>query len=198
MIMNLSTSNDSMNVDNPNILFSKENILPENIKLNLIKKDKKILDYIQQEKEYNNIINELKSTIEKKDIEISELNQEKNELEYNIKKKEDIINQNEGKYINENNILKNKIINIQKEKENLKEKIINKENIIKSYEENKKDSYEKDNKKNYEILELINQIKKNENLLRNMKKNEKEIKEENKIIPVLKRKISDLEYLIIQ
>jgi len=198
MMMNLSTTNDSMNADNPNILFTKENIKPENIKINLIEKDKRILDYIQQEKNFINTINELKATIAKKDIEISELIQEKKELEYNFNKKENLINQCNENYIKENNALKNRILNYQEEIETLKQKILNKENLIKSYDENKKETYEQNNKKNNEILELINQIKKNEELLKNMKIKEKEIKEENKKIPGLKRKINDLENIIKQ
>ena len=196
-MMNLSTTNDSMNADNQNILFTKENIKPENIKI-IIEKDKRILDYIQQEKNFINTINELKATIAKKDIEISELIQEKKELEYNFNKKENLTNQCNEKYIKENNQLKNRILNYQEEIETLKQKILNKENLIKSYDENKKETYEQNNKKNNEILELINQIKKNEELLKNMKIKEKEIKEENKKIPGLKRKINDLENIIKQ
>ena len=195
--MNLSTTNDSVNVDNSNILFSKE-IKPENMKINIIEKDKKIFDFMQQEKEYINIINELKSTLEKKDIEISELNQEKKELEYTLGKKDNIIKQNDKSNIIEIDELKNKIMNYQNEIENLKRKIMNKENIIKSYEESKRETYEQHNQKNKEIVELINQIKKNETLLKNMKKKENELKEENKKIPILKRKITDLEYVINQ
>ena len=198
MIMNLSTTNDSMNAENSNILFTKENMKPENMKVNLIEKDKKILDFMQQEKNLVNIINELKSTLEKKDIEISELIQEKKELEYNLNKKENLMNQCNEKYLKENNGLKNRIINYQEEIEILKEKILNKENLIKSYDENKKETYEQHNKKNNEIYELINQIKKNEELLKNMKLKENEIKEENKKIPGLKRKINDLENIIKQ
>ena len=198
MIMNLSTTNDSMNADNSNILFTKENMKPENMKINLIEKDKKILDFMQQEKNLVNIINELKSTLEKKDMEITELIQEKKELEYNLNKKENLMNQCNEKYLKENNVLKNRIINYQEEIEILKEKILNKENLIKSYDENKKETYVQHNKKNNEIYELINQIKKNEELLKNMKLKEKEIIEENKKIPGLKRKINDLENVIKQ
>ena len=47
-------------------------------------------------------------------------------------------------------------------------------------------------------MELINQIKKNENILKNMKITENQIKQENKLIPVLKQKINDLENEINQ
>ena len=75
--MNLSTTNDSLNADNSNVIFSKENIKQENMKISLIEKDKIILEYKQKEKNFINIINELKLSLKKKDIEISELNQEK-------------------------------------------------------------------------------------------------------------------------
>ena len=38
--MNLSTTNDSLNDDNSNVIFSKENIKQENMKISLIEKDK--------------------------------------------------------------------------------------------------------------------------------------------------------------
>jgi hypothetical protein len=99
MLMNLSTTNDSLNADNSNVIFSKENIKQENMKISLIEKDKIILEYKQKEKNFINIINELKLSLKKKDIEISELNQEKKELEYNLEIKDKIMNQN-----TENNI----------------------------------------------------------------------------------------------
>ena len=137
--MNLSTTNDSLNADNSNVIFSKENIKQENLKISLIEKDKIILEFKQKEKNFINIINELKLSLQQKDIEISELNQEKKELEYNLEIKDKIMNQNTEKNITENNLLKNKIINYQKEIENLNEELMNKENIIKLYDENKRD-----------------------------------------------------------
>jgi len=205
MIMNLSTTNDTINMDNSNIFQSKEFSKPElNINknekntINIIEKDKIIFNYMKQEKDFVNTISELKSSLEERDIEIMKLNQEKKELEYNLKQKENIINKRKEEYLNENEDLNNKIIIYQNEIENLKENLMNKEKIIKLNEEEKKDIYEQNNKKNNEILELINQIKKNENLLKKMKITEKNIKEENKIIPGLKRKINDLENIINQ
>ena len=205
-MMNLSTTNDTINMDNTNYLQTKENEKPldstlnknENMKINIIEKDRIIFNYMKQEKDLINTINELKNDIKEKEIEIMKLNQDKNELEYNLKKKENIIEQRTAQYKKENDELKNRIIYNEKAIENLKAKLLNKENIIKLYDEDKKDTFEQNNKKNNDIFELINQIKKNETLLKNMKLTEKNLKEENKTIPVLKRKIDELEFAIKQ
>ena len=205
-MMNLSTTNDTINMDNTNYLQTKENEKPldstlnknENMKINIIEKDRIIFNYMKQEKDYMNTINKLKNDIKEKEIEILKLNQDKNELEYNLKKKENIIEQRTAQYKKENDELKNRIIYNEKEIENLKAELLNKENIIKLYDEDKKDTFEQNNKKNNDIFELINQIKKNETLLKNMKLTEKNLKEENKTIPVLKRKIDELEFAIKQ
>ena len=205
-MMNLSTTNDTINMDNTNYLQTKENEKPldstlnknENMKINIIEKDRIIFNYMKQEKDYMNTINELKNDIKEKEIEIMKLNQDKNELEYNLKKRENIIEQRTAQYKKENDELKNRIIYNEKEIENLKAELLNKENIIKLYDEDKKDTFEQNNKKNNDIFELINQIKKNETLLKNMKLTEKNLKEENKTIPVLKRKIDELEFAIKQ
>ena len=205
-MMNLSTTNDTINMDNTNYLQTKENEKPldstlnknENMKINIIEKDRIIFNYMKQEKDYMNTINELKNDIKEKEIEIMKLNQDKNELEYNLKKRENIIEQRTAQYKKENDELKNRIIYNEKAIENLKAKLLNKENIIKLYDEDEKDTFEQNNKKNNDIFELINQIKKNETLLKNMKLTEKNLKEENKTIPVLKRKIDELEFAIKQ
>ena len=205
-MMNLSTTNDTINMDNTNYLQTKENEKPldstlnknENMKINIIEKDRIIFNYMKQEKDYMNTINELKNDIKEKEIEIMKLNQDKNELEYNLKKRENIIEQRTAQYKKENDELKNRIIYNEKAIENLNAKLLNKENIIKLYDEDKKDTFEQNNKKNNDIFELINQIKKNETLLKNMKLTEKNLKEENKTIPVLKRKIDELEFAIKQ
>ena len=205
-MMNLSTTNDTINMDNTNYLQTKENEKPldstlnknENMKINIIEKDRIIFNYMKQEKDYMNTINKLKNDIKEKEIEIMKLNQDKNELEYNLKKRENIIEQRTAQYKKENDELKNRIIYNEKEIENLKAELLNKENIIKLYDEDKKDTFEQNNKKNNDIFELINQIKKNETLLKNMKLAEKNLKEENKTIPVLKRKIDELEFAIKQ
>ena len=205
-MMNILTTNDTINMDNTNYLQTKENEKPldstlnknENMKINIIEKDRIIFNYMKQEKDYMNTINELKNDIKEKEIEIMKLNQDKNELEYNLKKRENIIEQRTAQYKKENDELKNRIIYNEKAIENLKAKLLNKENIIKLYDEDKKDTFEQNNKKNNDIFELINQIKKNETLLKNMKLTEKNLKEENKTIPVLKRKIDELEFAIKQ
>ena len=205
-MMNISTTNDTINMDNTNYLQTKENEKPldstlnknENMKINIIEKDRIIFNYMKQEKDLINTINELKNDIKEKEIEIMKLNQDKNELEYNLKKRENIIEQRTAQYKKENDELKNRIIYNEKEIENLKAELLNKENIIKLYDEDKKDTFEQNNKKNNDIFELINQIKKNETLLKNMKLTEKNLKEENKTIPVLKRKIDELEFAIKQ
>ena len=209
-MINLLATNEKMNMNNSfekinqNLLLSKENIKPNLIcnstplNIKLIEKDKIIFEFQKKEKENNNIIDELKNNLNEKNIEIMRLKQEKKELEYQLEKKEILLNKSDDNNIQQNKEINELILKYQNENENLKNEILNMKNILKLYEENKKENYEENDKNNKKIFELINQIKKNENLLQMFSLNEKNLKEENKIIPGLKRKINELNNTIEQ
>ena len=209
-MINLLATNEKMNMNNSfekinqNLLLSKENIKPNLIcnstplNIKLIEKDKIIFEFQKKEKENNNIIDELKNNLNEKNIDIMRLKQEKKELEYQLEKKEILLNKSDDNNIQQNKEINELILKYQNENENLKNEILNMKNILKLYEENKKENYEENDKNNKKIFELINQIKKNENLLQMFSLNEKNLKEENKIIPGLKRKINELNNTIEQ
>ena len=225
--MNLSTTNETINNsyqninDFPNIkpqisichntLNSNPFILPnsisykslsspksENLKLKIIEKDKIIFDYMKKEKEFIKLIDNLKSSLKEKEDNINKLQQEIKELEFKYSKKDNILNQKSEEYSLITDEKQNLILNLQKENTELYNKIINLNNIIKTYEDNKKNNYEENQKNENKIMELINQISKNENLLKIFKKNENNLKEENKQIPSLKRKIAEYENIITE
>ena len=194
----------------PNTLNSNPFILPkrginfksspspksDNLTLKIIEKDKIIFDLMKKEKENIKIIDNLKSSLKEKEDEIIKLMQEIKETELKFSQKEIILNQKKGEDLLITDEKQNTIIKLQKENNDLNNNIINLNNIIKVYEQEKKSNFE-ENKKNCEkISELINQIKRNENLLKMLKNNENNLREENKIIPSLKRKIMDLENII--
>ena len=168
----------------------------DNLKLKLIEKDKIIFDYMKKEKELMKSIDMLKSSVKDKEDEIIKLQQEIQLLEFKFSKKQNIINLKSEEYSLLSEEKQNLILNLQNENKQLNTKIINLNNIIKTYEDNQKNNYDNFQNNAQKISELINQITKNENILKMMKQNENNLKEENKQIPSLKRKISDLENVI--
>ena len=168
----------------------------ENLKIKIIEKDKIIFDYMKKEREFIKSTENLKSVLKEKEDEIIKLKQEIKELEFKYSKKEYFLNIKNDEYSQISNKKDNLIISLQKENNNLNNKIINLNNVIKTYEASKINYFEENQKNHNKIGELINQITKNENLLKNFKKNENFLKEENKQIPALKGKITDLENII--
>ena len=168
----------------------------ENLKLKLIEKDKIIFDYMKKEKEYIKSIENLKSSLNEKEDIIIKLKQEIKELEFKFSKKENLLNQKNEECSLKTDEKQSLILNLQKENNDLYNKIINLNKVIKTYEKDKKNNYEENQKNSNKIIELVNQITKNENLLKMMKQSENNLKEENKQIPSLKRKINDFENII--
>ena len=194
----------------PNTLNSNPFILPkrginyksslspksDNLTLKIIEKDKIIFDLMKKEKEYMKIIDNLKSSLKEKEDELIKLMQEIKETELKFSKKEIILNKKKEENLLITNENKNLITNLQKENNDLNDKIIDLNNIIKVYDQEKKRNFEESKKDSEKISELINQISKNENLLKMLKNNENSLREENKTIPSLKRKIIDMENII--
>ena len=168
----------------------------DNLKLKLLEKDKIIFDYMKKEKEFTKSIDTLKLSLKEKETEITKLQQEIQLLEFKFSKKQNIINLKNEEFSQLNDEKQTLIIKLQKENNELNNKIINLNNIIKTYKDNQKNNYDNFQKNSEKITELINQIGKNENLLKMMKQNENNLREENKQIPSLKRKITDLENVI--
>ena len=151
---------------------------------------------MKKEKEYIKSIENLKSSLNEKEDIIIKLKQEIKELEFKFSKKENLLNQKNEECSLKTDEKQSLILNLQKENNDLYNKIINLNKVIKTYEEDKKNNYEENQKNSNKIIELVNQITKNENLLKMMKQNENNLKEENKQIPSLKRKINDFESII--
>lgn len=185
--------NNTLNT-NPFIMPKTQN--SDNLKLKLMEKDKIIFDYMKREKENEKIIEELKSALLEKDEEFLKLKEEIKELEYSFNKRHNITNQTNIQNSIINNENKNIISNLQHENDELKKNIIELNNIVKIYEQEKKGLYEECQKNSEKIENLINQLTKNEGVMKIFKKNEDFLKEENKQIPHLKSKISESESMI--
>ena len=168
----------------------------DNLKIKILEKDKLIFDYMKKEKEFTKSIDILKSSLKEKENEILKLQQEIQLLEFKFSKKQNIMNLKNEEYTQLTDEKQNFILDLQKENNDLNNKIINLNNVIKTLEENQKNNYENFQKNSNKISDLINQITKNENILKMMKQNENNLREENKQIPSLKRKITDLENII--
>ena len=210
--INMCTNTKPQLSISPNTLNSNPFILPKNdglnysslsspksgnLKLKLIEKDKIIFDYMKKEKEYLRAIDDVKSSLKEKEDEIAKLKQEIKEMEFKFSNKENLLNLQNEEYSMITDEKRNMISNLQKENNDLKNDIFKLNNIIKAFECDKKNMYEEHQKNGSKISELINQISKNEKILKIFKQNENNLKEENKQIPSLKRKIADLENILM-
>ena len=167
-------------------------------KLQIIEKDKIILDLKQKEKELNKHINELNLSLTEKDDQIFHLEDRIKELLQALKSTE---TQTEIKFNqfseNEKNFNK-KMNDIIIENENLKNKIQNLTVVIEANETSKKNLYIEKQKKEEDIQNLIEELKKKDNVI-DINQNKKQILiNENKQLPWLKGKIDDLEKIILE
>ena len=167
-------------------------------KLQIIEKDKIILDLKQKEKELNKHINELNLSLTEKDDQIFHLEDRIKELLQALKSTE---TQTEIKFNqfseNEKNFNK-KMNDIIIENENLKNKIQNLTAVIEANETSKKNLYIEKQKKEEDIQNLIEELKKKDNVI-DINQNKKQILiNENKQLPWLKGKIDDLEKIILE
>jgi len=167
-------------------------------KLQIIEKDKIILDLKQKEKELNKHINELNLSLTEKDDQIFHLEDRIKELLQALKSTE---TQTEIKFNqfseNEKNFNK-KINDIIIENENLKNKIQNLTAVIDANETSMKNLYIEKQKKEEDIQNLIEELKKKDNAI-DINQNKKQILiNENKQLPWLKGKIDDLEKIILE
>ena len=167
-------------------------------KLQIIEKDKIILDLKQKEKELNKHINELNLSLTEKDDQIFHLEDRIKELLQALKSTE---TQTEIKFNqfseNEKNFNK-KMNDIIIENENLKNKIQKLTAVIEANETSMKNLYIEKQKKEEDIQNLIEELKKKDNVI-DINQNKKQILiNENKQLPWLKGKIDDLEKIILE
>ena len=167
-------------------------------KLQIIEKDKIILDLKQKEKELNKHINELNLSLTEKDDQIFHLEDRIKELLQALKSTE---TQTEIKFNqfseNEKNFNK-KMNDLIIENENLKNKIQNLTAVIEANETSMKNLYIEKQKKEEDIQNLIEELKKKDNVI-DINQNKKQILiNENKQLPWLKGKIDDLEKIILE
>ena len=170
----------------------------DKFKLQIIEKDKIIIELKQKEKDLNKEISKLNLYLNEKDDQIFHLEDKIEELIQNLKRTE---NQNDIKYNqyseNEKN-LNQKINDIIIENESLKKKIQNLTLIIESNEDSVKKLYLEKQKKDEDINNLLQELKEKENMI-NMNCNKNQILlNENKQLPSLKGKIDDLEKIIME
>ena len=167
-------------------------------KLQIIEKDKIILDLKQKEKELNKHINELNLSLTEKDDQIFHLEDRIKELLQALKSTE---TQTEIKFNqfseNEKNFNK-KINDIIIENENLKNKIQNLTAVIEANETSMKNLYIEKQKKEEDIQNLIEELKKKDNAIDINQNNKQILINENKQLPWLKGKIDDLEKIILE
>jgi len=170
----------------------------DKFKLQIIEKDKIIIDLKQKEKDLNKQISKLNLHLNEKDDQIFRLEDKIQELLQNLKSTEF---QNEIKFNKFSENEKNfnlKINDIIIENENLKKQIQNLTAVIEANESSMKNLYIEKQKKDEDIKNLIEELKKKDNMI-DINYNKKQILiNENKQLPSLKGKIDDLEKIILE
>ena len=170
----------------------------DKFKLQIIEKDKIIIDLKQKEKDLNKQISKLNLHLNEKDDQIFRLEDKIQELLQTLKSTEF---QNEIKFNKFSENEKNfnlKINDIIIENENLKKQIQNLTAVIEANESNMKNLYIEKQKKDEDIKNLIEELKKKDNMI-DINYNKKQILiNENKQLPSLKGKIDDLEKIILE
>ena len=206
-INTISNPNETLNNNGTTLIqpqISYEPNLPsisnivDKYKLQIMEKDRLLIDYKKKEKDLNKEITKLKLSLSSKDDEIFRLEDRLQELLHNLKNSENI---NEKKYTEMNETTKNyndKINEMMHENQNLRNTINKLNSVIESHEETIKEAYLDKQKKEEEISNLKEELKKKENLI-DVNFNKKQIFiNENKQLPSLKAKIDDLEKIILE
>ena len=170
----------------------------DKFKLQIIEKDKLIIDLKQKEKDLNKQIAKLNLLLNEKDDQIFRLEDKIQELLQTLKNME-FQNQIKFNHFSENEKNYNlKINDIILENENLKKKVQNLTTVLEENESNLKNLFIEKQKKEEDIKNLIEELKKKENII-DINYNKKQILlNENKQLPSLKGKIDDLEKIILE
>ena len=206
-INTISNPNETLNNNGASLIqpqISFEPNLPsisntvDKYKLQIMEKDRLLIDYKKKEKDLNKEITKLKLSLSSKDDEIFRLEDRLQELLHNLKNSENI---NEKKYTEMNEASKNynnKMNEMMHENQNLQNTINKLNSVIETHEETIKEAYLDKQKKDEEISSLKEELKKKENLI-DINFNKKQILiNENKQLPSLKAKIDDLEKIILE
>ena len=167
-------------------------------KLQVIEKDKIIIDLKQKEKDLNKYINELNLSLTEKDDQIFRLEDRIKELLQTLKSTETQTEIKFNKFSENEKNFNQKINDIIIENETLKNKIQNLTAVIEANETSMKNLYIENQKKEEDIQNLLVELKKKENVI-DINVNKKQILiNENKQLPWLKGKIDDLEKIILE
>ena len=167
-------------------------------KLQVIEKDKIIIDLKQKEKDLNKYINELSLSLTEKDDQIFRLEDRIKELLQTLKSTETQIEIKFNQFSEKEKNFNQKINDIIIENEALKSKIQNLTAVIEANETSMKNLYIENQKKEEDIQNLLTELKKKENVI-DINVNKKQILiNENKQLPWLKGKIDDLEKIILE
>ena len=167
-------------------------------KLQVIEKDKIILDLKQKEKDLTKQINDLNLSLTEKDDQIFRLEDRIKELLQIIKSTETQTEIKFNQFSENEKTFNQKINDIIIENENLKKNIQNLTSVIEANESSMKNLYLEKQKKEEDIKNLIEELKKKENMI-DANYNKKQILiNENKQLPWLKGKIDDLEKIILE
>ena len=206
-INTISNPNETLNNNGASLIqpqISFEPNLPsisntvDKYKLQIMEKDRLLIDSKKKEKDLNKEITKLKLSLSSKDDEIFRLEDRLQELLHNLKNSENI---NEKKYTEMNEASKNynnKMNEMMHENQNLQNTINKLNSVIETHEETIKEAYLDKQKKDEEISSLKEELKKKENLI-DVNFNKKQILiNENKQLPSLKAKIDDLEKIILE
>ena len=170
----------------------------DKFKLQVIEKDKIIINLKQKEKDLNKQITKLNLLLNDKDDQIFRLEDKIQELLQALKTAEFQTEIKLNKFSEDEKNYNLKINDIIIEEETLKKKIENLTTVIEANEESMKNLYIEKQKKDEDIKNLIEELKKKDNLI-DINYNKKQIlQNENKQLPSLKGKIDDLEKIILE
>ena len=173
-INTISNPNETLNNNGASLIqpqISYEPNLPsisntvDKYKLQIMEKDRLLIDYKKKEKDLNKEITKLKLSLSSKDDEIFRLEDRLQELLHNLKNSENI---NEKKYTEMNEASKNyndKMNEMMHENQNLQNTINKLNSVIETHEETIKEAYLDKQKKDEEISSLKEELKKKENLI---------------------------------
>ena len=198
--LNNSPKNNNLQIDQqksyePHITSHLNSI--DKYKLQIIEKDKLLIELKKKEKDLNKEIANLKFSLSSKDDEIFRLEDKLQEYLHNLKNSE---NQTEKKLTEFSEISKNyneKINSLMAENQNLKNKINNLNSVIETHEGDLKNIYFEKEKNEEEIKYLRDELKKKENMIDINYSKQQVLLNENKQLPSLKAKIDDLEKIIL-
>ena len=170
----------------------------DKFKLQIIEKDKIIIEYKQKEKDLNKQISKLNLSLTEKDDQIFHLEDKIQELLQQLKNSENQTNIKLNTYTENEKNLNQKINDIIIENESLKKKIQNLTLVIETNEQNMKNLYYEKQKKDEDINNLLEELKEKEKMI-DANYNKKQILlNENKQLPSLKTKIDDLDKIILE